>query len=96
MSMFTEERLQELEQLGPSEGRLFKAELQELIQAYRERPRVVKNVTDGAWLIFKSPSGKSGAISIECLALERPPITSQALREWSDSLRVTLSEGDQQ
>lgn len=83
--MITEDRLKELESLGSNEAHLFKTELRELVKAYRERPRVVKNESSGAWLLFGS-DGKRAAISVECLAAGRGPISAAALREWSDSL----------
>ena len=92
--MITEERLQELVSCG-REAMPFKAELQELVEAYRaKKARVILNSnglevnkgTDGAWMCFRAPNGNQAAISIEVLAAKHSSIIAKTVRDWADAL----------
>lgn len=85
--MISEERLVELETLHRYDSHPMRAELAELVAAYRKAPGLsVSKGDDGAWLHFTAPTGRRAAISVSCLAAERGDIVSSALIEWADSI----------
>ena len=91
--MIAEGRLQELMLCG-REAMPFKAELQELVEAYQARQAhvvlssnglAVRKGTDGVWLCFTAPDGKQAAISVAVLAADSS-IAAHAIRGWADAL----------
>lgn len=86
--MITTERLAEIE-TAPREACIFKAEAQELVDAYRAVPRglrVTKDQDGAVWLHIDAPSGKRAAICLDALGVERGGIVGAALLEWADAL----------
>lgn len=83
-----EERLVELEKLGPGASHLFKAELSELIVAYRSRIKglTVTKKEDGVWLNFTSDTGKSAVVHADTLASDRGRITGAAIADWAKAI----------